>query len=63
MYIDYYDHLMCENHKLGLKATINFHAKGWSADAHNTGTIVDKNGKELYTIKGSWRDELKVVDS
>jgi len=62
MYVDYYDHLNVENHTNGLKAKINFHAKGWSAEAYNTGTVVDKNGTELYTIKGSWRDELFAVD-
>jgi len=63
MYVDYYDHFEIESHQSGLKAKINFHAKGWSTEAYNTGNVVDKNGKELYTITGSWRDELFLVDS
>ena len=62
-YVDYYGELHVVNHKTGHKATVSFEPRGWTTESKVSGTVKDPNGTDLWTLRGSWANEIKAVDA
>lgn len=58
--VDNYGDMEITNHTLGIKAIVNYKARGWrgSSAYKLQGRVNDKNGKELWTIGGQWNDKM-----
>lgn len=64
MYIWVNGTMECTNHKTGTKLIINFKPKGWTAknDYEAEGSIINKEGKAVYSVYGKWNSFLNVTD-
>jgi len=65
MYVDHYDDLSVKNADTGDSVVITMKERGWGGkNAYlANGTVKDKDGKEMYKLKGSWDREIWLVDS
>ena len=62
LYIDIADQLSSINNKTQESCIVNFTTRGWSSNSYLKGSIRDKDGKERYTLHGSWLDEIYLKD-
>ena len=62
IYIDMDKSLNFISQKTGALSELNFHPKTSSHRSHVTGAAYNKEGKKMFSIEGSWTDELRLRD-
>lgn len=64
MRIELGDHMLIKCPTNGYSIDIEFKTKGFISGTYDAieGTVVDKNGKELYLISGKWNGVLEIKD-
>lgn len=58
--VDNYGVMDIHNHTTGVTCKLHFKQRGWKASSAYKveGHVVDKNGTELYTVSGTWNDQI-----
>ena len=64
MYIDQFGESVALNKTTGEKLVMNFKKRGWSGKNYGAcnGILYDKNGKERFTVSGSWIHSFSITN-